>query len=293
MEYRKGDSAQMKELIEVNIESQVVLLADKIVYAQRREWCDTGMRQLSLGLMKYRQFYSYDNHDKLPVIIWLCGGAFSEMKRNIWAPEMVYYAKRGYAVALVEYTVNQRMRFPEPIIDVKEAIRFVRANADELNLDAVNIAIMGESAGGILATLVALTNGEKAYDKGTNLEYASDVQAVVPFYGIAGEVESKEDHSQDTDPDTRSTGSQNVFESMPDMMKMIKPGTPPFFVLFGTNDKLLSDTNGEKFYDGMGKAGNECDLCLVRGAGHADQHFFQPVVKDRVIRFLDKHLKTK
>ena len=110
----------MKEIIDVAVgaDEQVVLMADEIVYGQRKEWCDAGMRQLSLGLLKYRQFYSYDNHKKLPLIIWLCGGAFSEMKRNIWAPEMVNYAKHGYAVALVEYTVNQRMRFPEPIVDV-------------------------------------------------------------------------------------------------------------------------------------------------------------------------------
>lgn len=283
----------MKEIIDVAVgaDEQVVLMADEIVYGQRKEWCDTGMRQLSLGLLKYRQFYSYDNHEKLPLIIWLCGGAFSEMKRNIWAPEMVYYAKHGYAVALVEYTVNQRMRFPEPIVDVKEAVRFLRANAEELNLNADRIAIMGESAGGMLATLVALTNGETEYEKGSNLEYSSAVQAVVPFYGIAGKVKHTGEHDNDTDPDTRSTASASVFETMPDMMEMVKPGNPPFFVLFGTNDKLVSYQNGEIFYDIMQKAGNICDLCLVNGAGHADQQFYQPVVKDRVIRFLDQYIK--
>lgn len=281
----------MKERIQVEIQEQGVLLADKIVYGQRKEWCDFGCRQLSLGLMKYRQFYSYDNHEKLPVIIWLCGGAFSEMKRNIWAPEMVYFAKRGYAVALVEYTVNQRMRFPEPMVDVKEAVRYLRAHAEELNLNTDKIAIMGESAGGMLGALVALTNGRSEYEKGSNLEYSSAVQAVVPFYGVSGGILNTGDHDDDEDPDTKTTGSNAVFESMPNMMDLIRPGTPPFFILFGTNDKLVSYKNGEIFYEQMEKAGNPCDLCLIEGAGHADQHFFQPVVKDRVIRFLDRYIK--
>lgn len=273
----------MKKMVDVSIQpdEQIVLLADKIVYAQRKEWCDTGMRQLSMGLLKYRQFYSYDNHEKLPVIIWLCGGAFSEMKRNIWAPEMVYFAKHGYAVALVEYTVNQRMRFPEPIEDVKEAIRFLRANADTLNLNTEKIAIMGESAGGMLATMAAQTNGDPQYEKGGNLQFSSEVQAVVSFYGIDGEKKDLPKEDSDSNPDTHNTASASVFETMPNMMKMIKKGDPPTLVLFGTNDKLVPYQNGEAFHERMQQAGNVCDLILVRNAGHADQQFYQPVIMSK------------
>ena len=98
----KGRVCDMIKQIKVPAGDRVLLLASDIVYAQRREWCGATYRQLSLSLIRNRHYYSYDPQDKPSLIIWICGGAFSEQNRNVWVPEMTYYAKRGYSVALID-----------------------------------------------------------------------------------------------------------------------------------------------------------------------------------------------
>lgn len=91
----------------------------------------------------------------------------------------------GIAFVSVDYRLNSEAAFPAQIYDVKAAVRFVRAHADEYGLDAERIAIAGTSAGAHLAAELAVTSGNKALegDEGGNLEYSSRVKACVDYYG--------------------------------------------------------------------------------------------------------------
>ena len=63
----------------------------------------------------------------------------------------------GFAVAAVNYRLSGEVRFPAQLHDVKAAVRWLRANADDLALDGDRIVACGESAGGHLAALLGLT----------------------------------------------------------------------------------------------------------------------------------------
>nr|WP_238588377.1 alpha/beta hydrolase [Paenibacillus polymyxa] len=69
--------------------------------------------------------------------------------------------------------------------DVKGSIRYLRAHAKEYGIDPEKIAIVGNSAGGHLATELAVTSDIKELegDVGGNFEYPSKVMAAVDFYG--------------------------------------------------------------------------------------------------------------
>ena len=75
-----------------------------------------------------------------------------------------YFRKRGYACASVNYRLAQEAPFPAGLADCKAAIRFLRAHADEYRYDAEKIAVWGESAGGYLAVMCAVTNDEEFTD---------------------------------------------------------------------------------------------------------------------------------
>jgi acetyl esterase/lipase len=78
-------------------------------------------------------------------------------------------------------------RFPAQVLDVKVAIRFLRANASVFDFDANRFAVVGESAGGHPAALLGTTEGvAEFYDPALgNRGVSSEVQAVVDFYGPA------------------------------------------------------------------------------------------------------------
>lgn len=90
----------------------------------------------------------------------------------------------GIAFASIDYRLNSEAKFPAQIFDVKGAIRFLRAHADEYGIDSERIAIAGTSAGAHLATLLATTNNisELEGTVGGNLNYSSKVMACIDFY---------------------------------------------------------------------------------------------------------------
>ncbi|MDR1618911.1 MAG: hypothetical protein LBS06_07695, partial [Treponema sp.] len=90
----------MKKILKIGVKDPVVVLASEIVYGQRKEWCDATYRQLKMSLLRPRSFFPYDDKKtRLPVIVWICGGGFTEVDRNVWMPEMAWFTKRGFAVA--------------------------------------------------------------------------------------------------------------------------------------------------------------------------------------------------
>lgn len=84
-------------------------------------------------------------------------------------------AEAGYVVASIEYIKVPTRVFPEPLEDVKSAIRFLRANSDRYGIDKNKIAVMGSSAGGYLVAITGITNGYRQFDKGDNLNQSSNV----------------------------------------------------------------------------------------------------------------------
>lgn len=122
-----------------------------------------------------------------PVIVLVHGGGFlfGDQAMPIIQPVIDAATQAGYAVVSVDYRKSGEAAFPAALADVKAAVRFVRANAEQYGFDADNIAIWGESAGAYLALMTALTPEVKELDGDVtdNIEYSSAVTALVDFYG--------------------------------------------------------------------------------------------------------------
>lgn len=144
--------------------------------------------------------------DSYPVILWIHGGGYitGDRKSCLLSDTKQYLLAQGYAFVSVEYTLtgsNQDQGqeatsvaggtayttagMPQMLYDVKAAVRFLRANAREYQLNTDFIAAMGESAGAGLALLLGTSNGMEDYEDLSmgNAEYSSDVQAVVSICG--------------------------------------------------------------------------------------------------------------
>lgn len=268
--------------IKVESHDQVVTLASEVVYAQRNEWCNSMYRPLKFSLMRARRNFSYDKYETLPLLVYLCGGGFAEVDRNVWIPELVYFAKRGYAVASLEYSVTSLTRFPMQIEDIKSGIRFLRKHACQYGIDPDRILIMGESAGAYFSALAGVTSQVKDYDKGENLDISSSVNAVVCLYPPT-KVNLKSLPSLDGNLPSDVT-------RYADIMSYITPKTPPFLILHGDNDNIVPLWHSELLYSALQGKGIESNLFVIEGANHADRHFFQDEVKKLIIDFLDKHL---
>lgn len=118
----------------------------------------------------------------IPLLIWIHGGGWMEGEKRIFN-EFERFVFRGYAVLSIDYRFSQDAPFPAQLEDCKTAVRWARANAEKYGYNAEKVIVGGNSAGGHLAALLGMTNGEKRYDVGQYLDYSSDVQAVVDMFG--------------------------------------------------------------------------------------------------------------
>jgi acetyl esterase/lipase len=269
----------MKQLVTVEKKENNVRLYTEIAYGHRKYWCGETYKPLYLSLMRPQ---TQEKAGRLPLILWLCGGGWTEMDRNIWLPELVWFAKQGYAVAAADYSTFYRTRFPEQIEDIKLAIRFLKAHAEEFNIDGGKIAVMGESAGGYLAALAGLTSKAGTYNTGEYKEYSSEIQAAIPWYPPARLLAMHDSLKGATLPPD--------IKDYPDLTKLASAAAPPFLILHGNGDTLVPVSQGEMLHDALEKAGAKADLTIIQGAGHGDSAFIQEDVKKIILGFLREAL---
>jgi acetyl esterase/lipase len=91
----------------------------------------------------------------------------------------------GFVVASIDYRLAPANPWPDQIIDVKCAVRYLRAHAADLGIDPDRIAALGTSAGGQLVSLLGTTGSSALWDTGPYPDESSEVDAVVDEFGPA------------------------------------------------------------------------------------------------------------
>ena len=272
------------------IEHEVLSLITDITYASVSAWYAGTMRDLKMDLIvpKVRE-----GHKKQPLFIWLCGGAFRVMDKSIWMPELLYFARKGYTVASVEYRTSNEVCFPDPLTDVKAAIRYLKAHADAFCIDTERICVAGESAGGSLASLAGMTGGCNEFEKGDYLEYDSRVQAVADFYGLVDLGIQVEGEPNDIIPPWTVTDYLGVNYTAEDVKRAsaisyVTKEAVPVILLHGECDAAVPLEQSERFYEKLQENGVESELYLIEGAEHGDDAFYQEEVLAEIDSFLRK-----
>jgi acetyl esterase/lipase len=130
---------------------------------------------------------------KPPLVVWIHGGGFvfgdeDVMKFDEAAKLLEVFIKNGIAVASVNYRLAQEATFPAGGVDVKRAIRFLRANANKYGYDPKKFATGGDSAGGYFALMAAITGDQASpFDDATdpNRKTSAAVSTVIDLFGNA------------------------------------------------------------------------------------------------------------
>ncbi len=138
-----------------------------------------GHRELLVNI------YRKNDGKKYPALLMVHGGAWSSGDRSMQIPMAQQIAAHGYVTIPVEYRLSPEAPYPAALHDLKTAVRWARAHAEEYGIDTTRISISGCSAGGHLASLVGMTNGSARHEgTGQYREHSSDVQAVVDMDGV-------------------------------------------------------------------------------------------------------------
>ena len=249
--------------------------------------------------------------EKKPAIIYFPGGGFTTTDYEKFIEMRFALAKAGFVVAAAEYRVVPN-KFPAILEDGKSAVRFLKAHADAYGIDASKIGVLGDSAGGYLSQMVAVTGNEKQFDKGDNLHVDSTVQAAATLYGIsdlrnigAGFDEAIQKVHQSPAVTEALLVNGVAFNEYPgasilsdsdkalaaSSLGHIKKNLPPFLIMHGTEDKLVSPVQSEQLYEALKQSGNRVTYVKVEGATHGDTVWFQKPIIDKVVTWFKDNLK--
>ncbi|MNW31009.1 Carboxylesterase NlhH [compost metagenome] len=115
---------------------------------------------------------------------WMYGEYQQVTQKAVYFRELVRLVEQGFTVVSPSYRLSTQSAFPACIHDCKGVIRYLKANSERYYIDPERIGVLGNSAGGHLAAMVALSanNSEMEGDVGGNLDYTSDVKAATIFY---------------------------------------------------------------------------------------------------------------
>ena len=248
-----------------------------------------------------------------PVVMFVKGSGFTAMNLDGFMQQRMYLAEKGFAVIEAETRVVPQATFPAQTIDLKAAIRFVRAHAEEFNLDVKKIGVWGDSSGGWAATVAATSNGVKEFEEGENLDFSSDSAACVDFYGPTDlqtigkgqgkDIEKGHDSASTTEAmlvngtafGTNPGGSIN---SDPEKAKKASPITyidkkdPAFLIFHGTKDRVVNCEGSAILYQRLKETGHPVSFYLIKGADHGGAEFWTSQVLDIVEGFMKENCKS-
>lgn len=197
--------------------------------------------------------------EKRMAVIHIHGGGFTGGSKTGVASSSRAFARQGYVSIASQYRLAGQARWPAQIEDVKAAIRWTRANASRLNIDADKVAVAGYSAGGLMALFAAGSQDQKEFDgNGGNGGVSTKVAACVAFYpATSGTRGLLPDGADQAAIDAAGAASR------------ISANFAPTIFLHGVADTTIRPESSVAFFDKLRAAGVKTDLHLFQGAPHA------------------------
>jgi len=203
---------------------------------------------------------------KHPAIVIIYGGAWQRGTADNDEFFSRYMAGQGYSVVAIDYRHAPQYQFPVQLEDVQTALQYIQDNADELEVNCDRLAIMGRSAGGHLAKLVAYQPSSIPF------------RAVISYYGPTNLTEGYEDPPVPDPIDTRAVMRNflgGTLQEIPEVyhqaspINYIRPHLPPSLLIYGSNDRVVQAKFGDRLYQKLRSTDNTAIFLKIPWADHA------------------------
>ncbi|MFW5750621.1 MAG: alpha/beta hydrolase fold domain-containing protein [Planctomycetota bacterium] len=231
-------------------------------------------------------------HARCPTLIWISGGGWMHMGLG-GLDRLDWIRAHGFALAGIEYRTAPTHRFPVAVRDVFAGVRFLAAAARELGLDPRQRVICGDSAGGHLSALVALAPEMALFRDQRHCAGRQTVDGCIAFMpptdlrGMTAAGRGFLEAFLGGDP-TRGCMETAIAASP---VTYVHPGTPPFLLIHGRRDTLVTIDHSRWLYAALARAGVSRRLIELPGITHdANALYNHPTSTAAMLRFLRSHL---
>lgn len=231
-----------------------------------------------------------------PLIVYVHGGAWRAGTKNDMP--LGKLVEQGFAVASVDYRLSTVAPFPAQAHDIKAAIRFLRANATKYALDTSRIVIAGSSAGGHLAAIVGVTNGNVELEGkvGKHLKESSAVQGIISLYG-ASNLTTILAQSTPHGLSVRVPALKLLLSGSPteksELARLASPVAhvdaqdPPLLLIHGDADPQMPFEQSQELKKAYEAAGRPVQLEVIHGGKHGGGAFYDAERTEVMTKFLE------
>ncbi|WP_103382111.1 alpha/beta hydrolase [Pseudonocardia dioxanivorans] len=233
-------------------------------------------------------------------VVYLHGGGWRRGDRTDHADSrLVPLARSGITVISASYRFSDRAVWPAQRHDAAEALRWAVAHSAELGIDPARLGIWGSSAGGFLATALAVGSGRIPADEDEPLP---PVRAGVAFFApsdlSALASDPREDDAALPDfligrtPDSVAPEVALVGSADPNALLAaspvghVTPESAPMLMVHGSRDPVVPLAQPRRMAAALEKAGVHHQLIVIEGATHEDAAFASDAVLGAVAGWL-------
>lgn len=238
-------------------------------------------------------FYPEEGEGPFPVFVEVHGGAwYFGQKGSVEFEPFLLGLERGFACVSLGYTLSPQGHYPLPVLEIKSAIRFLRANAPKYHLDPDRILLWGGSAGAHLAALAAAScdTGYLTEDLSGNEAYSAKPNALALWYGCFDYFENGRDLEDWIYENF--LGVENL-DAARETLRLMSPLTHlteaacPTLLQHGTADGVVPYTQSVGYLERLRAVAGEDRGCLelFEGCDHADARLFARENVERVFDF--------
>lgn len=232
-----------------------------------------------------------------PLIVFVQGSAWQHPNPWYELPQLSMYAQAGYVVASVAHrSALDGFPFPAYLQDVKTAIRYLRAHADELFIDPARVCVWGTSSGGNTALLVGVTANDARYETQEYAGVDDGAQLIIDFFGPAN-LPKMAAFARESEDGQRLlhalAGACDPMEIAVEMSPVshLKPGAAysPMLLVHGDADPVVDFSQSEEMHAALLALGQKSTLIRVTNAIH-EGNTWSLALHMRVRKFIDENL---
>lgn len=244
-----------------------------------------------------------------PVIVSIHGGAFKKCDKRDFEmiSDMLFGLDKGYAVVGVNYRLSGEAQFPEPVKDIKQAIRYIIDHSKEYNLDPDKIVVWGGSAGGYFAVMSGMIHSISLFDDVYSSQTVPRISGVIAWFPPIdflnmdnelreiGLLNTYPDHESEESPESLFLGEpilkshEKINQSNPE--NYISEDMAPMFIQHGKADRIVPYKQSENFIKTViKKLGNRDKIKheFFEGAGHGDKKFSEASNLIEIYQFIEQ-----